>query len=95
MVFTPESNSTLGLTGMITTGSLLLVICVSLIIIVWDTCRSAPARRRSLYMDFEPALAELYSSSNHDVLYAKKGIVCYGLAIFCQFVISHNNVTNS
>src|SRR5579859_5673655 len=86
MIFSVKSNSTLGLTGMITNGSLLLIICLSLIIIAWDICRATPPRRRSLYMEFEPALVEFYNPFNKKLLMAKKGIVCYGLGIFCQYV---------
>lgn len=86
MIFSTKSNSTLGLTGMITNGGLLLIICISLIIIAWDTCRATPPRRRSLYMEFEPALVEFYNPLNKELLIAKKGIVCYGLGIFCQYV---------
>jgi hypothetical protein len=71
---------------MITNGGLLLIICISLIIIAWDTCRATPPRRRSLYMEFEPALVEFYNPLNKELLIAKKGIVCYGLGIFCQYV---------
>jgi hypothetical protein len=91
MIFSAESNSNLGLTGMITTGSLLLIICLSLIVIAWDSCRATPVRRGSLYMEFEPALAELFNPSNQEVLFARKGIVCYGLGIFCQYVIPRHS----
>lgn len=86
IIFSAESNSSLGLAGLIGAGSLLLAICLSLIIIAWDICRATPTRRRSLYMEFEPALAELVNPSNHELLLAKKGVVCYGLGIFCQYV---------
>jgi len=88
MVFSPQSNSSLGIMGMIILGVLLMIICLSLIIIAWDTCRPPPPQRRSSYLEFDPAGLEGHvpDTSHRELLAAKKTLISYGLAVFCLYV---------
>jgi hypothetical protein len=86
MLFSPDSNSTLGLVGMITTAGLLLIICLSLIVIAWDICRTTPTNRRSLFLELDVLAMDPVIRSSAEQVFAKKSLVCYALGIFCQYV---------
>ena len=88
MVFSGESNSTFGLAGTIILCSLLLFVCISQIVIAWDTCRPAPPNRRSLYLEFNPVQEEDRDSSLCSQMSAKKTLIYYGLGMFCLYVFS-------
>jgi hypothetical protein len=89
MVFSPKSNSSLGIMGTIILSVFLVIICLSLITVTWDTCRPSP-QRRSSYLEFDPAGLEGYvpDTSHSELLAAKKTLISYGLAIFCLYVIA-------
>jgi len=82
-----EERAKTGL-GMIILGVLLMIICLSLIIIAWDTCRPPPPQRRSSYLEFDPAGLEGHvpDTSHRELLAAKKTLISYGLAVFCLYV---------
>ena len=88
MVFSGESNSTFGLVGTIILCALLLFVCISQIVIAWDTCRPSPPNRRSHYLEFDPVEVEELHSSMSSQLSAKKTLIYYGLGVFCLYVFS-------
>src|SRR5271170_7853386 len=92
--FSADTNSSLGLIGTIALSALLLLICVSLIIIAWDTCRPAPPNRRSQYLEFDPTELETNDSLQTDQISSKKTLICYGLGIFCLYVLSAIFISN-
>jgi hypothetical protein len=95
MLFSTESNSTLGLIGMVTAAGLLLIICLSLIVIAWDICRTIPSNRRSFYLEFDVTAMDPTTASHTEQVFAKKSLVCYALGIFCQYVCSFSILANS
>jgi hypothetical protein len=90
LVFSPQSNSSLGIMAIIILSVFLMIICLSLITITWDTCRPAPPQRRSSYLEFDPAGLEGYvpDTSHRQLLAAKQTLISYGLAMFCLYVIA-------
>jgi hypothetical protein len=76
---------------MIIVGAFLLIICISLIIISWDICRSSPTnrRRRSQYLEFDPAGLDGHIPLPTDHTYAKKTTVYYGLGVSCLYVLPY------
>ena len=90
LVFSPQSNSSLGIMAIIILSVFLMIICLSLITITWDTCRPAPPQRRSSYLEFDPAGLEGHvpDTSHRQLLAAKQTLISYGLAMFCLYVIA-------
>lgn len=95
MLFSADNNSTLGLVGVIILCSLLLFVCISLLVIAWDTCRSSPPNRHSQYLEFEGTELVEFRLAENNLLSAKKTFICYGLGIFCLYVFSRFLVSNS
>lgn len=86
MVFSTDENSTLGVVGIVFLCALLSFICISLLLIAWDTCRPSPPNRRSRYLEFDPIEQKDRHTAECDRLSAKKTLIYYGLGMFCLYV---------
>jgi len=97
MLFSPDSNSRLGLAGLVILIAFFALIGISMIIVVWDTTGSGASPRSSYDVEFDPwelAGQPCLPSSIEQAL-AKRTTVYYGVGLCCQYVSITIKVANA
>ena len=84
LLFSAERNSDIGVVGTTLLSASFLLLCLCLVLIVWDTYRCAAVNRRSLYLEFD--IGAVGQSAQTDDISAKRTLVHYTLGICCIYV---------
>jgi len=88
MLFSPESNSRLGLAGLVILAAFFALIGMSMIIVVWETPGSGASARSSYDVQFDPweSASQPCLQSSVEQGLAKRTTVYYGVGLCCQYV---------
>jgi len=88
MLFSADSNSRLGLAGLVILTAFFALIGISMIIVVWETHSSSASVRSSYHVEIGPfdlaSQPSLPSSVERGL--ANRTTVYYGVGLCCQYV---------